>query len=191
MKKLYFKLLAMMAVVMSMSFIACSDDNDDNPSKQEEETTTTIDILGLWKCTDGGNVDKDAYSDFAGRSPISTGDPIKFFSGDFSHGGISGKKVLIGLNGAFFEDPSITDPTEEQWNEEVDVISGDEWEFDEVYTLDGNNLTIIEDDLDRYVGTVSVEGSVMTFTYKYQIWSYDTGLMLGEIGPYTAKFQRQ
>lgn len=48
------------------------------------------------------------------------------------------------------------------------------------WILKGNELTVMECDLDRWIGIITVNGNEMTFTYKYQNWHYDSGTMTEE-----------
>ena len=46
----------------------------------------------------------------------------------------------------------------------------------------------MESDLDRYVGTISVNGNEMTYSYKYEDWN---GSKYVEFGPYVSKFVKK
>lgn len=85
-------------------------------------------------------------------------------------------------------------PTESDWDDGiVDPFGDGNYSFDELYTLGGNKLSIFECDYDRYLGTISIEGNIMTFTYMYQNWRYidNTHQVLEEeSGPYTVKFKK-
>ena len=85
----------------------------------------------------------------------------------------------------------ISNPTEYDWNHNVYIEDGDYSFGDWVYILDGTSLTVLQCDLDRYVGTISLDGEIMTYTYKYQNWGTGTQLMGSEYGPFVAKFQKQ
>ena len=49
----------------------------------------------------------------------------------------------------------------------------------------------MESDLDRWVGTIIIEGDVMTFSYTYQNWNADRKTMTEKFGPFTATFQKK
>lgn len=61
------------------------------------------------------------------------------------------------------------------WDEVSDPM--DEWSS---WSLKEDNLTIMESDLDRWIGKIKINGNEMTFTYKYQNWNYDSGTMTEE-----------
>lgn len=162
MKKLKFLAFALFAVLACVNFASCSDDDKDNP---------TADIIGTWECVDSENLDDSGENDSFDRGTL-----LRL---------LNGGKCFIGYHGSFeIYNPetggweTVADPTEKQWVDE----EGDRWD------LKGNNLTVREPDLDRYVGTITVNGNEMTFTYKYQNWNYDSGTMTSESGTYVSKF---
>ena len=162
MKTLRFIGMAISAVIMSVNFIACSsDDNNDN------ENTN---LLGTWKCS--STLPYEEHTAAQGGDGFREGLKIKF---------IQNNKCFIDYWGHGFYTGSgyINNPTESDWDSE----EGDKW------LLSGNNLTVMEGDLDRWVGTVTIKGNEMTFTYKYQDWNYDKQIMVSESKEtYTSKF---
>ena len=188
---------ALATVALSMSLNACSNDDE-----EEELTTQSPDILGLWTCTKVTTPEARWFKE---------GSAIKFFPGTFSYtfrgeyeqsGTINGKKCLIDSEGIGFlvgrnNTYYVSDPTEFQWNELLHKLmpgynnEDDNYSFPPIYTLVGNTLSIIECDLDRCVGTISITDDVMTFTYMYQNWTLQTGKPIGEEGPYYVEFQRK
>lgn len=159
MKKFKFFAFALLAVLTSAIFASCSDDDKDVSSN---------DIVGTWECVSGkphGAHETDEESDFT------KGTLLKF---------LKGGKCFIGYGGDFYvSEGDATDPTEDQWDPEGN----------ETYTLKGNILTIIESDLDRYVGTIEVKDNVMTYNYTYQ--DYRSGKMASESGPYVSTFKKK
>ena len=183
---------AVAAVVLSVGLVGCSDDDDDQVSPMAN------DILGLWECVESDSEDIYAFE---------PGDMLKFFEGEFDEsqyiegGQLKGRKCLYGRNGDFNVDGDYdaNGPTETQWNQEVAKYqgNGDEYylSFPEIYTLDGSSLSVIACDYDRRVGTITIDGDVMTFTYMYQDWRVISNpggaIMEEEIGPFTSKFQKK
>ncbi len=159
--------MALLAIIMSVNFIACSsDDNNDN----EQEQQTIANLLGTWKCIT--TIPYEEHSVTQGGDGLREGLKIKF---------IQNNKCFIDFRGNGFYTGSgyKNNPTESDWDSE----EGDKW------FLSGNNLTIMESDLDRWVGTVTVKGNEMIFTYKYQNWNYDKQTMISESKEtYTSKF---
>lgn len=183
MKKTFRKIgMALLAMVACVNFAACSDDDENVSSSYANE------ILGLWECIEGAE-------------NMSTGNLIKFFEGEFDEasynegGTLKGKKCLIGWGGDFEVDGEvINDPTELDWNKTIYQYGENNTEFGELYTLDGNTLTVMESDYDRWIGTISIENGIMTYTYKYQNWRVLDSAhqeMTDEEGPYTVKFQKK
>lgn len=167
MKKFQFLALSLFAVFVCVSFASCSDDDKDEP---------TADIVGTWECITG----EDHGAGYDGED-FEKGTLLKLLKGD---------KCFIGYNGSFeIYNPdtdrweTVTNPTENQWGDEDG--EGDKW------YLKGNVLTVVESDLDRYVGTINVNGNEMTFTYKYQNWNYDSGTMTSESETYVSKFRKK
>lgn len=90
--------------------------------------------------------------------------------------------------------PYLRSQTVESWDESCYIDNDGDLVFrGEIWTLKGNVLTIIEADLDRFVGTVEINGDELTYNYKYEAWrttSYGEGVFLYEVGPYTTTFKR-
>ena len=173
MKTLRYFGLALLAIVLCINLSACSDDG---------ETSSTPNILGTWECIEG------AYY-------METGKIIKFLNGDFDESKYNKGGTLKGKK-CFFSNINNNDTnnlTESQWNKEI-IKDGDTFEFPELYTLKGNTLTLMECDYDRWIGTISIENDIMTYTYKYQNWRVidsDKQIMEEEKGPFTVKFQKR
>lgn len=133
-------------------------------------------LIGTWECVTG----ESHGADYDGND-FANGTLLKLLKGD---------KCFIGYHGSFeIYNPdtdrweTVEDPTENQWGDEDG--EGDKW------YLEGNNLTIMESDLDRYVGTIVVNSNEMTFTYKYQNWNYDSGTMTSESETYVSTFKKK
>ena len=166
MKTLKLLELTLSAIVFSIGFIACSSDDNNN----NEEQQTSENILGTWKCS--STLPYEEHNATQGGDGFREGLKIKFIQND---------KCFIDFRGNGFETGSgtINDPTESDWDSE----DGCKWQ------LNGNNLTIMESDLDRWLGTVNIKDGEMTFTYKYQNWNYDSQTMTSESKEtYTSKF---
>ena len=178
MKKLY--LIALLVTLSSSILSSCS--NNDEPSSSN--------VIGKWICVESTN-DYETYA----FQPDQGRNGIVFFNGEFksSDNLISGKKCFILNDGkAYIEDEGYkSNPTELDWNKNVYTYSDGEQEFDKIYILKGNSLTIVECDLDRLVGTISIDGNIMTYTYKYQNWNYDSQLMTSESETFISKFQKE
>ena len=176
--------MMMLAVISCLSFTACSDDEDGSNASSPYAT----EILGMWECIEGGY-----------RMDLK--DRVKFFSGEFDEaqwnkgGTLKGKKCIhmsYGHN-SYEENYGVDpNPTESDWDSHIIKVQGS-YNFDDLYILSGNKLSIFECDYDRYLGTISIEGNIMTFTYMYQNWRCidNTHQVLEEeSGPYTVKFKK-
>lgn len=164
MKHKLLRLQSLVAVAMCVVMaIAFTSCGDDD----DEEPTT--DIVGTWICTQTTNDENGEDMGFA------IGDGFKLFA--------SGKAFILYDGYAYVEGVGdVADPSESQWDKE----EGDTWK------LSGNQLTVMESDLDRYIGTIAVNGNELTFTYKYQNWNYDSGTMTEESKEtYVSKFQKK
>lgn len=180
MNKLKFLVGALITVLASVNCISCSDD--------DQNGSATTDLSGIWRCVETNYVEDDSgYS--SSEKGFLKGTSLIFFNGEFksADGMISGKKCFI-VDAQ--ESDNLTNYTELAWNRDVDVTHSTQ-EFPEVYNLSGNNLTIMECDLDRFVGTISINGNEMTYTYKYQNWQYSTGLITSESKVYTSRFRKE
>lgn len=158
--------MAILAIIMSVNIIACSSDDNNDSEKQQ----ITANLLGTWKCT--STTPHVEHSATQGGEGLYEGLKIKF---------IQNNKCFIDYWGNGFDTGSgnKNNPTESDWDSE----EGCKW------LLSGNNLTVMESDLDRWVGTVTIKGNEMTFTYKYQDWNYDKQTMVSESKEtYTSKF---
>lgn len=162
-----FKILvyALFGVFMCLGFTACSDDKDE----------PEVNIIGTWV-----SVETSSSADAYGWGGFDEGTKIKF---------LKDGKCFIGWDGIFeTEQGVVADPTENQWGWHDE--SG-RLEDGETYVLKGENLTIMEDDLDRWIGTITVNGDEMVFSHIYQNWNYDLGAMVEEDpGKYVTKFRR-
>jgi len=181
--------MMMLAVISCLSFTACSGDEDGSNASSPYAT----EILGMWECIEGGY-----------RMDLK--DRVKFFTGEFDEaqwnkgGTLKGKKCIHmsyehnSYSENYGGDPMNPNPTESDWDDGiVDPFGDGNYSFDELYTLSGNKLSIFECDYDRYLGTISIEGNIMTFTYMYQNWRCidNTHQVLEEeSGPYTVKFKK-
>lgn len=160
MKKFKFLAFALFAVLTCVSFASCSDDDKDEPSSGYAN-----EILGTWQCVETSN------------SGFRKGSHLVFFDGKGKTDDnlLSGKKCFI-----------LYDPDDDPKN-----FPESNWEEgDDLYTLNGNNLTLFESDLDRFIGTITIKDGEMTFTYKYQDWKYDLGQMVSESEERTSKFRK-
>lgn len=177
MKKFKFQTFLLAAMFMCLGFASCSDDDKDEPDSED-----VTEIIGTWKCVESNFIDIDSDSE----KGFEVGDAFVFFKSDFKAADhlISGKKCFVVDN-----NDNLSQYTEAKWD---DMVSWDEGsqEFEEVYTLTGNKLTVMECDLDRYVGTISIKGNEMIYTYKYQNWNYDKKTMTSESKQYVAKFHK-
>lgn len=151
--------MALLAIVISVVVAACS--SDDNKDLQ-----TSQDLLGTWKCTSTTPYDKESDAfDIGARIKI-----------------LPNGKCFIAYHADdtfWYGDGYGDNPTESDWDPE----DGDRW------LLNDHNFTVMESDLDRWIGTVTIKGNEMTFTYKYQDWNYDKNAMVSESKyTYTSKF---
>lgn len=144
--------MALLAVAISVGSIACS--SDDNEEQQAEAN-----LLGIWECT------STTPDDVTGEDhAFDPGKRLKFLKDN--------KCFIAYRSGEGFDtvNGEKENPTESDWDSEY----GYKW------LLSGNDFTVIESDLDRWVGTVTVEGNTMTFVYKFQRWSWDGQTMTSE-----------
>lgn len=182
MKTFKFMTLAICTVLMSATISSCS--SDDGPSSS--------DVIGKWICIES-SYDSNNYYDYINAFEI--GDGIIFFNGNFESDDklIKGKKCFILNNGtAYIEDEGEkSNPTEADWNKNVIVYGPGDQEYSEIYTLNGSSLSIFECDLDRLVGSISIDGDIMTYTYKYQNWNSSSHEMKSESETFVSKFQKQ
>ncbi len=151
-------------------------------SCNNEEENPTYNIYGTWECIE--TVDDSYYGS------IRLGKLYKFLNTEdyYADGMNWGQKCFIGtaeegfrIRGGDGNYHTTADPTEEEWND-TDGYT---------YYLDGNKFTIIECDLDRWTGTITVEGDIMTFNYTYQDWIYGPNEIVSESKPYVSKLQRR
>ena len=172
MKTLRFIGMALLAVVLSVSFSSCSDDDDDGSSY------SVNDVTGVWQCVSQTG-DENEYK-------FIDGDHIKFFSDDYVDVEVPGKHCYIN-----WIDGWARLGSQKYTLEELKNLPNPGKDNDTAYTVNGNVLTIMESDLDRWVGTIIIEGDVMTFSYTYQNWNADRKTMTEKFGPFTATFQKK
>lgn len=171
---------ALLGVLACVSFASCSDDDDKNLSEE---------LLGTWVCVESTYTNPT----YRNENGFAVNDALIFFDGYFKSedkltSALAGKKCFD-VHGDAADD--LSEYTELKWNQMVEWY-GDEQEFEPIYQVSGNTLSIIECDLDRYVGTFSVSGDELVFTYKYQNWKYETGVMVDESEEtYVSKFVRK
>lgn len=182
MKKFKFMTLAVCVVLTCVTLSSCSSD-DDEPSS---------DVIGKWICIESSYDSRD-YDYYITAFEVEDG--IIFFNGNFESDDklIKGKKCFILDNGtAYIEDEgNKSNPTELDWNKNViDYGPGDQ-EYSEIYRLNGSSLSIFECDLDRLVGSISIDGDIMTYTYKFQNWNSSSQLLTYESETFVSKFQKQ
>lgn len=173
MKIFKFLLCSLWAILGSMSFVACGSDDKDEPS-------SSMNIVGTWVCVETNN---DINGEDQG---LSVGEALIFFDSQFTSNDkkFSGKKCFI----VYGSDSNLNEYTVSKWDSMIDTYDD---EFEPIYQLEGNKLTIMECDLDRYVGTITQDGDELTFTYKYQDWNYDDWKMVSESKEtYVSKFKR-
>ena len=167
-KKWTKSILFLMFTLMPYSLIGCSKDKNNDPKNNID-----IDVTGIWVCIESNQTDK-YYEGFEG-------DALIFFDQIFKsdlNGGTTAKKCFIIYGGA--------NKTNELKNYNIS-----DWDDDEGYLLDGNKLTIFESDWDRWIGTISISGDIMTYSFKYQDWNWTSGTMTEEEPfDYICKFQR-
>ena len=190
--------------LICLGLCACSND-DDTPFTP---SSGNADIYGIWECIEGEPPTR--YTDET--DGIKKGTLIKFLNSEEYHSSTDniyrGKKCfveenyrdfyrLFSFSNDIYEEYDFTDytpdPTEAEWD--IDYYYNDEGllyaeEHDPTYIFRGDSLTIMECDLDRWTGTVTIAGDIMTFNYKYQNWVYGPNVMISESRPYVAKFKR-
>ena len=172
MKKLKFFAFALLGLYVCFNFSSCNNDDKDEPYQ---------DLSGVWICTQVN----DSQSWLGG-----VGSGLIFFNDSFTSDDklISGNKCFRIRDDAENKYPSYT---LQRWNSRV-TGHGKDQEFPEVYILRGNKLTIMECDLDRTVGTISINDNTMIYTYKYQNWNYNSGTMTSEDPTtYISTFQKK
>lgn len=158
--------MALLAVVLCVNFAACSDDENSGYDSK-------LNIIGIWECIESEN--DEAY--------IDVGDYIKFLDSkefDDPESDLKGKKCVF--SGDLDE---LTNFTEKDWDADRHYTMSTC-----IYTLIGNRLCIYESDLDRWVGTISIEGDIMIFNYEYENWNADSVTLTDKRGPYVAEFRR-
>lgn len=176
MKILKFTTLAIFTMLVSVIQSSCSND---------EPSTSTI--IGKWICIET-NSGSNYYYDYGG---FDLGDVFLFFNGEFESDDKlkKGKKCFI-LYPHYSNYNSAL--TETDWDNYIHYDWDSDWQSHrEVYSLNGSSLSIIESDLDRWIGSISIDGDIMTFTYKYQNWNYDLRDITYESKTYVSKFQKQ
>lgn len=193
------KLVILMALLVVCVGLTSCDDDDNSVGTSSYETQ----IIGLWECV-------SVYTDniiepLIITDEIKKGRRIKFFSGQFSYQkpngawSLDGKKCWVSESDKTFkvtppetlgEPYYVTDPTEYQWDVCVKYYESSV-SFNEVYILDGDSLAIIDHSLERWVGHISIDGDVMTFTYTYQKGDSQTGEIYAEYPGGTAILKRQ
>lgn len=159
MKKLKYAAFAVLGLYACFNFTSCKKDTKDEPSQT---------LTGVWICTQVNDP----------QAPLGIGSGLVFFNESFTSDDklISGNKCFIIWNNA---ENNYSSYTLQEWNSQVEGHGKDQ-EFPEVYILKGNDLTIMECDLDRTVGTITIDGNTMIYTYKYQDWNYNSGTMTSE-----------
>lgn len=170
------------AAFASVGFCSCS--NDDEPKSD-------TDILGTWICVESSD------SEIAHGEGFHVNDALVFFNSTFTSSDqkISGKKCFVERFGSRDLqkdeiDKLLKELTVSKWDSEVEGV--DEYQdFGWTYNLNGKSLTIEECDLDRYVGSISINGDELTYTYTYQNWNYDDNSMTEESETYVSKFIKQ
>ena len=166
-------MVLMMVFMGTVVFSSCGDDDYDNDN-DNGNVQLSESIQGIWKCVSTTHTEIDNPEN--SEEGFDVGARIKLIADGI---------CFIDFRGEGFELPNggIKDnPTKYDWTSE----DGDKWYLKE------NNLTIMESDLDRWIGTVSVNGNEITFIYKYQNWNYDKQTMRWEgKETYTSKFIKQ
>ena len=176
MKKIKSYALTLFTAFLFTGIASCSSNEEENP---------TYNIYGTWECIETADNSYD-YSIRPDRL-------FKFLNTEdyYADGMNWGQKCFIGTAEEGFRIDITTednryysyytfDPTEKEWDD-----------GGYTYHLDGNKLTIIEYDLDRWTGTITVEGDIMTFNYTYQNWIYGPNEIVSESKPYVSKLQRR
>lgn len=146
--------MALLAVVLSVSFSSCSDDDDSSYSVN--------DVTGVWQCV--------SQTGYENKFKFIDGDHIKFFSDDYVDVEVTGKHCYINWIDGWARE---REGSQEYTLEELKNLPHPSEDNNRAYTVNGNRLTIMESDLDRWVGTIIIEGDVMTFSYTYQNWNFD------------------
>lgn len=166
-KKLRWNIFLIMVSFLSVTLVGCSKDDKDNPK-------SNLDLTGIWVCIESNQTDK-YYEGFAG-------DALIFFDQTFKsdiNGGTTAKKCFLVYGGANNTN-ELKNYTVSDWDDEY-----------EGYILEGNKLTVFESDWDRWIGTISISGNIMTYSFKYQDWNWTSGTMTEEEPyDYVAKFQK-
>lgn len=170
MKTLRFIGMALLAVVLSVSFSSCSDDDGSSYSVN--------DVTGVWQCV--------SQTGYQNKYKFIDGDHIKFFSDDYVDVEVTGKHCYIN-----WIDGWAREGSQEYTLEELKKLPHPREDNGTAYTVNGNVLTIMESDLDRWVGTIIIEGDVMTFSYTYENWNFDRKTITEKFGPFTATFQKK
>lgn len=173
-----------------LGLCACSND-DDMPFTSSSGKDN---IYGIWECIEG----EPPLSD---NDLLCEGTLIKFLNTEEYHSLIDnrnwGKKCIVDeRNGYWYRlfyvsneySDYTTDPTEADWHDYY-FDWGIPEEHDHTYFFTGDSLTIIYCS-DRWAGTVTIAGDIMTFNYKHQYWNYKPNVMISESRPYVAKFKR-
>ena len=183
MKKIKF-LASLMLMFACVNFSSCSSDSDDNDEPASES------LEGTWVCIQSDYIHHSSHDDEISESGIELGDVLICFNSDFTSADklMSGKKCFWVSEDAYASNPSKY--TVNKWNEEIIWYHGDQ-EFEPLYTLKGNVLTIFDCDMDRFVGNIKINGSEMTYTYRYQVWTYGNEEMDKEFETHVAKFRKK
>lgn len=187
--------------LICLGLCACSND-DDTPFTP---SSGNADIYGIWECIEG----EPPLSD---NSRISEGTLFKFLNSEEYYSSFFnrnlGKKCFVDKRSGYWyrlflfsnqtdEEYSFTDytpdPTEAEWHTyyfyDNDGLLYDE-EPDPTYFFTGDSLSILDPGSDRWAGTVTIAGDIMTFNYKYQDWDSKSNVMISESRPYVAKLKR-
>ena len=131
-------MVLMVLFMGSVVFSSCGGDDDDDNSQSSQT------IQSMWKCVSTTHTEIDNPENHG--LGFDVGARIKLIEDGI---------CFIDYNGKGFELPGgghKENPTKQDWNLE----DGDKW------FLKGNILSIMESDLDRWVGTVSINGNEMT-----------------------------
>ncbi len=191
MKNLKFLTSLFILTLVCITFTSCSDDDKDNPS--------TANLEGVWICTESTYNDGE---DIPGSRPFSVGDGMKLMNQSFTSIDklVSGKMCFLLYDGRWYDvEPDVTgEPTLKDWldyrwyiEDEEELEFGYIEEFGYIYSLNGNKLSIMQCDLDRTVGTISIDGNTLTYTYTYQDWTYGPNIMVSESKTFISKFEKK